>query len=50
MRTDSLETPGSTSIFIEGHVMAQHIPIFCFSETTFALWMQRAQSPSWQLS
>lgn len=50
MHTNSLQTPGSTSIFVEGHMMAQHIPIFCFSEMTSLLWMQRTPSPSWQLS
>jgi len=50
MHKNSLENTGSTSVFTEDHVMAQLIPIFCFSETTFVLWSQHALSPSWQLS
>lgn len=29
--------------------MAQHVPIFCFSEMTLTSWMQQAPGPSWQL-
>lgn len=49
MHTASHGTPGSTSIFMEDHAMAQHIPIFCFTGTTFSLWIQRTLGPSWQL-
>lgn len=49
MHTASRGTPGSTSILMEGHKMAQHSAIFCCTGMAFTLRMQCTLGPSWQL-